>query len=698
MRHEVAIECTDFLWIMALLSILLSSPSHGEEAQDHKEFKVYTLGEVVVSAKKEHEDDTAISYELTAEQIEATNSHSVAQALRYVPGLNVLVGRKSEPDVSIHGFDQSQIQVLIDGVPYYETNFGKLDLNQITTANVSKIVIEKGNQSVLYGANGEGGVINIITKKPSEKPSFAAKLEVGEKNAQVFTVSHGMKKGILNYWLSYTYRNSDATRLSKDFEPRLGTITYRPGGTVTTYLEDGGHFRDNSDYKSHSLWAKLGVEPSEDSEYYANFHYVASKKGFPSNLDTARVFPSKPAFSYLGRMQRYDDWGVDLSGSNNISERLTLKGKLFYHNHVDDYASYYDVDYTDKIAVSRYKDYLIGGMLLSDYMLTEWNSIRMAVHYRGDSHKERDDDYLPFAESFSYTGSIALENVFTYVDNLTIVAGISYDWFKVDKAEKNVTDRFTGDFLRQESQEVPDTQDEFNPMIGITYSFSDSTRIFASVARKTRFPTLGQLYSSRSGNVNLKAEKSINYTVGISTQLGKTLQLEFAPFHHDISDRISRDAPHVAGTYQNYAKVKMTGFEVSACFRPFKDVSLKAAYTYNNARDRSDGRVTDKVADIPKHKVDVAAKYTIPRLGTNLDLNMTYVSSTYSELPTPTKPDTPVLEADSYTVFDAKITQPFMKHTEAFLSINNIFDKYYEPQSGYPAPGRTFWLGISAKY
>ncbi len=97
------------------------------------------------------------------------------------PGIRVTTGRKNEPNVSIHGFDQSMILVLIDGVPYYETNYGKLDLNQIPTDNIAKIEITKGAASVLYGANALGGVINIITKKGTEKPFTSVSLEAGRK-------------------------------------------------------------------------------------------------------------------------------------------------------------------------------------------------------------------------------------------------------------------------------------------------------------------------------------------------------------------------------------------------------------------------------------------------------------------------------------------------------------------------------------
>ena len=56
-------------------------------------------------------------------------------------------------------------------------------------------------------------------------------------------------------------------------------------------------------------------------------------------------------------------------------------------------------------------------------------------------------------------------------------------------------------------------------MIGATYTFPDTTKLFGSIARKVRFPTLSQLYGSSSGNLDLKAEKAINYTLGVSRLL-----------------------------------------------------------------------------------------------------------------------------------------------------------------------------------
>ncbi len=74
---------------------------------------------------------------------------------------------------------------------------------------------------------------------------------------------------------------------------------------------------------------------------------------------------------------------------------------------------------------------------------------------------------------------------------------------------------------------TPDTMDEFNPMVGAQYKITDATRIFASVARKTRFPTLNEMFTDLP-NLDLEAETSVNYTVGVSYAHKNILQLELS--------------------------------------------------------------------------------------------------------------------------------------------------------------------------
>ena len=663
---------------------------------ENKTYEEYSLGEIVVIGEKTPLiKKVTRTTTVTAEELEAKNVKTVAEALIYVAGLRVSTGRKNEPNVYIHGLDQSKILILIDGVPYYETKYGKLDLNAIPIDNIAKIEIEKGVSSVLYGPNALGGIINIITKKSVEKQTFDFLLERSDYETYRTSVSLGRKLNKFSYWINYTYYDSKGWYMSDGFNPKVGTVKYRPGGTQNRVLEDGD-VRDNSAVRSHNFWAKLGLELSENSQYYINFHYLNMYKECPYPIGeflTNKVFLNKPAFSQFARMPRYDNWGIDFSAKQKIGKKITLKGKIFYHFHLDDYKSYHNETFEELLSISRYKDWMYGIILTPEIKLSDTNTLRLGFQYRKDVHRERDDAYLPFEKYSSSTGSLAVENELKLLKNVSVIAGLQYDWFRVDTAKSLDLDN-SGNFQGYEELDKPSLEDHISPMIGIHYSLSKDTEVYASLARKIRFPTLNQLYSSRSGNPNLKPEKSWNYLAGISHVFGKSFRGEFSVYYHDIKDWITRDLPTIAGRYENKGKISIAGIEATAQFTPLENLYLEINYTYTYARDRSPERVTSKVLNVSKHKVDAVLDYTLPRMGLKVTLVGLYMGKVWGQLPTASNPDLPAVEIDDYFVLNAKVSKEFKDCFELYLGMNNLFDEDYQSELDFPAPGRNLYAGV----
>jgi len=677
--------------------MLISSPGFAEEAAPNTGYESYSLGEVYIKGEKPPVvKDTAVTTVITAEDIKNTNSNTVSEALSHATGVRVSTGTKNVPTVTVRGFfDQNRVLVLIDGVPYYETKYGGLDLNTLTTDNVAKIEITKGAASILYGANAEGGVINIVTKQASGKPTISLNVEGGDVDYYKASLNHGMKKGIFNYWLNYTHQQAHGFRMSDDFVPRIGNVITSGKVVRSGVFEDGGT-RNQSDYSTDSIWAKFGITPSEGSEYSLNFNYTTREQGNPSSIDSVRLFPNRPAFSNFFRFNQYDDWNIDLSGQQKLGDKVIMKGKLFYHNHVDGLDSYSNENFTNIISRSNYYDYMIGGSLITEWKPVTWNTVRFVFNYRGDSHKQRDDNYLPFENNFAFTGSTGIEDEITITKDFSVVVGGSYDWFKVTDANRNTTDKKTGDFIKQVPLETGKAATDFNPMIGATYLFPDKTKLFASVARKSRFPTLDQLYSTNSGNVDLKAESAINSTIGVSRAFSTYMWGELAFFYSTINDFIMR--PDKDSPNENIGMVELYGIELSSEFYPVQDLVLKLGYNFNQASDQSDNRVTDHVRNVPLHKLDLGVQYTVPYTKTRLNLNGILMGSLYSQLPTPSSPTTTEIETPGFFVMDMRLSQPFLKNFEAYIAFNNIFDRNYEPESGFPAQGRTIYGGITAKF
>ncbi len=662
----------------------------------------FTLGEIVVTGEKADISDIGISDTITAEQIEATNSKTVADVLQFAPGITMTRGMKNEPEISVHGFSQEKSLFLIDGIPYYETYYGKLNLDQIPVGIISRIEITKNAPSVLYGANAQVAVINVITKQGTEKPSFSLKGEMGENNTYKAELSHGNQIGAVNYWLSYSHEESDGWRLSDDFEPETAYRLKRFMPDVDGIHEDGG-FRENSDFEKDRFWARAGIIPSPDSEYFVSFHIMDSEFGHPPATDVYKIFETSgddAGFSTFSRFEEYTDWGVDLSGKQFVSDRLSFRGKLFYHNHEDEYVSYDGPDYETVISKSSYKDHFFGGSLFADFSLADSHKGAVSLHYRRDSHEDRSGEDLPYNEYISYTGSIGTEQKFFTDFGLTLYAGIAYDWFKVDDAEDYEFD--DDDYLiGQVDGKIPGTMEEVNPMIGFTWDW-DQTAFYGSVARKTRFPALFELYSSSGGNIDLSAEKTINYTLGVTRMFGNRVTVDFSGFYHDIADWISRDYYEDDYTgiemYDNVEKVAMLGFETTMDIVFCRYFKMNLNYTYIDAEDKSDKKVTDDVVGVAENKFGVGFNALIPKILVMVDMQGIYADGVYDSLPTTGSPDDEAVETDDYFIVNTRISKTFKKMYSVYAEVNNLFDENYEEEIGFPSRGRNFRVGVSLDF
>lgn len=661
----------------------------------------FELGEIVVKGQKTGVEDIAINQEMDQEEIAATGSKTLAQALNFVPGITVTRGSKNEPEISIHGFGTEKSLFLIDGIPFYETYYGKLNLDQIPAEMISKIEITKNAPSVLYGANTQIAVINVVTKKGTKDPSFSFTEEIGENDTHRTALSHGNQVGKVNYWLNYSRRETDGFRMSDDFDPEPAEPA-RPfmGDPVVT--ENGG-FRNNADLEQNSFWGRVGITPSETSEYFVSIHMMQSEKGMPFQTDRYRVFPSRgddAGFSNFSRFENYDDWGIDLSGRQDLLSWLSLRGKLFYHEHKDDYVSYADPDLTEEIATSTFEDSYAGGSMIADIDPADWYTGHFSLHYKQDIHKDRAGKNLPFNEFKSYTGSVGTEHEFFFDSGLTAVIGASYDWFEVNDAEETLFDE-DDMFEGQMDLDDTDTSAEFNPMAGLSWQFADTTRVYSSVAKKTRFPTLNQLYSGDSGNPDLDAEQSINYTLGVQRTFAGVFHLRVEGFYHDISDWISRDYQEEDfrdDVYINVEDVEMKGAEIGVKYTPIPDLSASIDYTYNDAENKSAIAVTEKVAGVPENKFVIGVDGRIPWINARLNLRGIYVDKIYEDLPSPADPAREVTNTEDYFTVNGRISKQITEKLTAWLECENLFDKDYESETGFPSPGRNAIAGLKARF
>ena len=114
-------------------------------------------------------------------------------------------------DIHINGLEGPYTMILIDGMPIVSGLSSVYGLSGIPNAMVERIEIVKGPASSLYGSEAVGGLINVITKKPSSAPLFYADVFATswqEYNADLaFKLNAGRKASVLTGVNYFNYSN-----------------------------------------------------------------------------------------------------------------------------------------------------------------------------------------------------------------------------------------------------------------------------------------------------------------------------------------------------------------------------------------------------------------------------------------------------------------------------------------------------------
>ncbi|MDX2495882.1 MAG: TonB-dependent receptor [Desulfuromusa sp.] len=237
---------------------------------------------------------------ITAEEIEAKQQPLVLDLLRNVPGLDIsrAGGAGASASISIRGAGNKHTMVLIDGIKYNDPSAigGAADLANLTTDNIEQIEVVRGAQSVLYGSDAIGGVINIITKKGNGQLEGYASLEGGSYN---------------------TWENRAGISLGSDAGHLALTMSHSDtDGFSAANKKDGNNEKDG--YKNTSLSLNAGNRVSDRFELNYGFHYTDADYEYDNaNIDADNTQKTKELGSQVNGIFHLLDnrWQVKLGAS-----------------------------------------------------------------------------------------------------------------------------------------------------------------------------------------------------------------------------------------------------------------------------------------------------------------------------------------------------------------------------------------------
>jgi outer membrane receptor for ferrienterochelin and colicins len=157
-----------FFFYMYILFLFF--PAAAQETEDAEDYPVWeeTEGITVTGTRNEKrlKDSPVVTEVITAEEIEHANADTLGDILA---DYGIMYTSNGMGDyIQLQGMDKNRVLYLVNGRRIIGRNSQRLRGETLPLANVERIEIIRGPHSALYGSDGIGGVINVITKKPED--------------------------------------------------------------------------------------------------------------------------------------------------------------------------------------------------------------------------------------------------------------------------------------------------------------------------------------------------------------------------------------------------------------------------------------------------------------------------------------------------------------------------------------------------
>ncbi|QOP41764.1 TonB-dependent receptor plug domain-containing protein [Sulfurimonas marina] len=637
----------------------------------------FELGQV--SVKSTIDDVNVFEEKISSDTISKHDSFSVNEALDNVSGINQdIQGGRGESTLYIRGFDSRRIGVFIDGIPVYVPYDGNFDYGRFLTGDIGEIDISKGYSSVVFGGNTMGGVVNIVSKKPTKE------LEGNVKGTIVFdsqmkmarhieNVNVGTKQQNFYAQLSASYSKQDHFRISDEYE-------------ATPTQPAGDRLRSENEDKKVSL--KVGYIADDKSEVAITYANQKGQKQQPPVTDTDFAKNKNWDWPYWNKET------ISIVGQKNFDTSY-IKALAYYDTSENSLYSYDDNTFTtlsQKWAwKSRYDDYSYGARL--EYVVQNDNNIfTAAANYKKDVHRAYDISKTDSSETLEekyadHTISLGLEDTYDINSNFQILGALSYDQRSGDQIYDTNTDY--QDMLEKT------TQSSLNPELALIYKIDKTSKVRLSAASKTYMPSMKDRYSRRLGtavpNPDLKDEKSIHYELSYTKKEDKYFA-QVNTFYTKVKDTIQSvvwDQNTSLNQNQNIGTFDHIGAEIELRYK-YDTLEVGGNYTYLKIKNTTDADV--KLVDVPENQVFAFIQKELVE-GFSLYANTKYRQGAYEQ-----KLDKSYVINPYMLTFDLKAIYQPTKNLQAQIGVKNLTDELIRYDMAYPMAGREYFASLDYKF
>lgn len=677
-----------YLGLLMLGSCLAAGPAAAQAVPG-----AFGLGQIeTVTVTAQQIAPTAMSASTLSNETAYTyHAVSLSQALDMMPGTAVSNsgGSRNEQLVFVHGFDRFQTPISIDGIRVYLPADNRLDFGRFLTADLSQIQVAKGYVSVLNGPGALGGAINLVTRKPTgdfdvDARSGLALGNSGSLDSEDASLSAGTNQGDFYLQGSVAWTAQQRFELSDAY--------------VATATQAGG-FRDNSRSRDLTLHLKAGYTPNATDEYSISYIQEKGAKDAPFAVSDPLSTQRDWTWPY------WDISSIYFLSNTSLGDTSYMKARAYYNTFTNGLLAYDDAGFTTqtkpKSFNSYYDDYAYGGNIELGTDLFANDTLKGSFFYRRDSHDEWQILYSPpFTEphqnSVEDTYSVAAENTWHVTGELDAVAGVSYDWRHLSRAQDYIdpSGATPGQFVNYPLADGS----ALNGQAALIWKATDTSSYYANVSDRTRFPTLAERFSTRFGtaasNPQLKTERAANFEVGTKQEfLG--WHVEGSAFYSDVSNVIEAvilPPPAPSGTTQsrNVGHGTFYGMEAAVSGQIADDLELGANYTYQIRHIDTPATVAPlQLTGDPMYKGFVYLNWAMtPDI--TVSPNLSLASNRWSS----NTAGTLYFKTGAFALLGLSANYRFDDRFDLNAGVKNLLDENYQLTAGFPEAGRSFFLAL----
>ncbi|CAI0866418.1 ferrichrome porin FhuA [Serratia proteamaculans] len=611
---------------------------------------------------------------VTREEIDMRQSETVKSALAYTPG--VMVGNRGASTaydaVNIRGFSSVGTNMYLDGLKLQDDNYS---IYQIDPYFLERAEVLRGPSSVLYGKSNPGGVVALVSKRPTTESLREVQFKMGTDNLFQTGFDFGGAlddDGVYSYRLTGLARDEDQQQVGEKSKRYAiaPSFSWRPDDrTSLTFLSS---FQDDPSVGFYGWLPKEGTV----------------QNGINGKLPTS-FNDGEPGYNNISRKQQM----VGYAFEHGFDDVWTVRQNLRYSKMDVDYRSIYGqgISPTDPAELTR-------GVMNSKEHLSSFavdtqaqakfatglvdHTLLMGVDYM----RMRNDVVYQYGtasplnvvapeygnQSYTITGGASQvnrqEQTGLYVQDQAewnqwvLTMGGRYDW-----SDTNSTNRLTENSVSRQKD------NEFTGRAGLNYVFENGIAPYVSYSESFE-PTSG---TDVSGNT-FAASKGKQYEAGV----------KYAPKDRPITAsmaiyQLTKTNNKVADPNNKFAsiqggEIRSRGVEFEAKAALSANLNLLGSYTYTDAEYSKDTTQQGNTpAAIPKHMASLWADYTFHETaisGLTLGSGVRYVGSSYGD-------EANTFKVKDYTVVDAAIKYDLARFnlpgSSIGINVNNLFDKEY---------------------